>query len=111
MPRARRVSAPINSRSADTNAKSNFIIAIGMSSKKEATILNAGLTKAISERDCWKASGIQEKYLEAYSLVEVLELQLEQQNGQMCKSKAENSQILTGSANFGEPHPWLSEGG
>jgi hypothetical protein len=35
------------------------------------------IVKAESERDSWRASGIQEKYLEAYSMVEALELQLD----------------------------------
>lgn len=35
------------------------------------------IAKATAERDAWRASGLQEKYLEAYSLVEALELQLE----------------------------------
>jgi len=35
------------------------------------------IAKAESERDTWRASGIQEKYLEAYSMVEALELQLD----------------------------------
>ena len=48
-----------------------------MSSKEETAAINARLAKAISERDSGKASGIQEKYLEAYTLVEALELLLE----------------------------------
>lgn len=35
------------------------------------------IVKAESERDGWRASGMQEKYLEAYSMVEALELQLD----------------------------------
>ena len=36
------------------------------------------IAKAESERDAWRASGMQEKYLEACSMVEALELQLDQ---------------------------------
>jgi len=35
------------------------------------------IAKAESERDSWRVSGMQEKYLEAYSMVDALELQLE----------------------------------
>jgi hypothetical protein len=35
------------------------------------------IAKAESERDTWRASGNQEKCLEAYSMVEALELQLD----------------------------------
>jgi hypothetical protein len=40
--------------------------------------LKARLAKAESERDTWRAAGNQENYLEAYSMVEALALQLEQ---------------------------------
>jgi hypothetical protein len=36
------------------------------------------IARAEKQRDIWRASGQQEKYLEAYSMVEALELQLEQ---------------------------------
>lgn len=36
------------------------------------------IAKAESERDTWRGSGRQEKYLEAHSMVEALELQLDQ---------------------------------
>ena len=39
--------------------------------------LKTRLARALSERDAWRAAGLQEKYLEAYSMVEALELQLE----------------------------------
>ena len=35
------------------------------------------LARAEAERDTWRASGLQEKYLEACSLVAALELQLQ----------------------------------
>jgi hypothetical protein len=48
-----------------------------MTFREEIAAVQARLTKAESERDAWRTSGMQEKYLEAYSLVEALELQLE----------------------------------
>ena len=39
--------------------------------------LKQRLAKAESERDAWRASGRQENYLEAYSMVEALEMQLD----------------------------------
>jgi hypothetical protein len=37
------------------------------------------LAKAESDRDAWQAAGLKEKYLEAYFMVEALELQLNEQ--------------------------------
>ncbi len=45
---------------------------------QEITDLKERIARAQSERDAWRASGLQEKYLEAHSLTEALELQLEQ---------------------------------
>ena len=39
--------------------------------------LRQRIEQAERERDTWRASGRQEKYLEAYSMVEALEIQLE----------------------------------
>jgi hypothetical protein len=39
--------------------------------------MRARIAKAESERDGWRAAGRQERYLEAYLMVEALELQLE----------------------------------
>jgi len=36
------------------------------------------IARAESQRDFWRAAGQREKYLEAYGMVEALELQLEQ---------------------------------
>lgn len=44
----------------------------------ELAELKARLAKAEIERDTWRASGRQENYLAAYSMVEALELQIEQ---------------------------------
>jgi hypothetical protein len=43
----------------------------------EITALQARIAKAQSDRDTWRASGMQEQYLEAYSRVEALELSLD----------------------------------
>ena len=81
-----------------------------MSSKEETAGVSARLAKALSERDTWKASGVQEKYLEAYSLVEALELLLEQQARQIRESKAEGPEMLPGSYDLlGEPQLQISE--
>lgn len=48
-----------------------------MTLKDEIAAIQARIAKAQSERDTWRTSGMQEKYLEAYSLVEALELGLE----------------------------------
>ena len=40
--------------------------------------LRQRIAKAEADRDTWRASGQQEKYLEAYSMVEALETQLDQ---------------------------------
>jgi hypothetical protein len=48
-----------------------------MTFNDEITAMRARIAKAESQRDTWQTSGMQEKYLEAYSLVQALELELE----------------------------------
>jgi hypothetical protein len=48
-----------------------------MTLHEEIAALQARIAKAQSERDTWRTTGMQQKYLEAYSLVEALELDLE----------------------------------
>jgi hypothetical protein len=48
-----------------------------MSVQEDITALQVRIAKAESQRDSWRVSGMQEKYLEAYSMVEALELQLD----------------------------------
>lgn len=48
-----------------------------MTLQEEVVALRARIAAAHAERDGWRATGMQEKYLEAYSRVEALELQLE----------------------------------
>ena len=48
-----------------------------MTFQDEITDMRARIARAESQRDAWQASGMQEKYLEACSLVQALELQLE----------------------------------
>jgi len=48
-----------------------------MTFQGDIAALQVRIAKAESDRDGWRVSGLQEKYLEAYSMVEALELQLE----------------------------------
>ena len=48
-----------------------------MSVQEDIAALQVRIARAESERDSWRVSGMQEKYLEAYSMVEALELQLD----------------------------------
>ena len=48
-----------------------------MSSQEDIAAIEVRIAKAESERDSWRSSRRQEKYLEAYSMVEALELQLD----------------------------------
>ena len=81
-----------------------------MSSKEEPAVGSARLAKALSERDTWKASGFQEKYLEAYSLVEALELQLEQKARQVREAKPRDPEMMPASDNLlGGPKRPISE--
>ena len=48
-----------------------------MTFHEEVVAMRARVVKAEAERDTWRTSGMQEKYLEAYSAVEALQLQLE----------------------------------
>jgi hypothetical protein len=48
-----------------------------MTFHEEANALQLRISRAEVERDAWQASGVQEKYLEAYSALEALQLQLE----------------------------------
>jgi hypothetical protein len=48
-----------------------------MSSDDPIAATQARIAKAESERDTWRLSGSQEKYLEACSMVDALELQLD----------------------------------
>jgi hypothetical protein len=48
-----------------------------MSSREDIAAMQVRIAKAESERDSLRGSGRQEKYLEAYSMVEALELQLD----------------------------------
>lgn len=45
--------------------------------REDIATLQVRIAKAEAERDSWRVSGMQEKYLEAYSMVEALELQLD----------------------------------
>ena len=49
-----------------------------MTLRDEIAALQDRIAKAASDRDTWRASGNQEKYIEGYGVVEALELRLEQ---------------------------------
>jgi len=49
-----------------------------MTFQQEIDALTSRIAKAASERDAWRAAGPEDKYLEAYFMVEALELQLDQ---------------------------------
>jgi hypothetical protein len=48
-----------------------------MTFQDEVRALQQRIAQALSERNTWQASGLQEKYLEAYSRVDALELELD----------------------------------
>jgi len=48
-----------------------------LSEQADIVMLQIRVAKAEAQRDGWRVSGMQEKYLEAYSMVEALELQLD----------------------------------
>ena len=48
-----------------------------MTLQQEIAALQARIAAAHAERDSWRATGMQEKYLEAHSMVEALELKLD----------------------------------
>lgn len=48
-----------------------------MTLHEEITALQERIVRAQAERDGWRGAGLRERYLEAYSMVEALELQLE----------------------------------
>jgi hypothetical protein len=48
-----------------------------MTRHEEISALQERIARTETQCDAWRASGVQEKYLEAYSMVEALELQLD----------------------------------
>ena len=57
---------------------------------EEIAAVQDRLARAHTERDAWRASGMQEKYLESYSMVEALELQLERLRQEGLRASARN---------------------
>ena len=53
-----------------------------MTWQEETDALKHRIAKAQSDCDTWRVTGIEEKYLAAYVLVEALELQLSERLGQ-----------------------------
>ena len=56
----------------------------------EISALQARIAKAHLERDTWRATGMQEKYLEAHSSVDALELQLDALRQEGLRTSARN---------------------
>jgi hypothetical protein len=52
-----------------------------MSLHEDITALQERIVRAQADCDGWRATGLREKYLEAYSMVEALELQLDRLRG------------------------------
>ena len=48
-----------------------------LNQEKDIAAMQERIARAAVERDTWRASGMREKYLEACSMVEALELQLD----------------------------------
>lgn len=48
-----------------------------MTLHEEISAMQERIARAEAERNGWQGSGMQEKYLEAYSMVEALQLQLD----------------------------------
>ena len=48
-----------------------------MTVEEDIAAIQVRIVRAEADRDGWRASGMQEKYLEAYSMVEALERQLD----------------------------------
>jgi hypothetical protein len=59
-----------------------------MTFNEEIVAMRARIAKAEAERDTWRTSGMQEKYLEAYSAVEALEIKLEALRQQGLRNRA-----------------------
>jgi hypothetical protein len=83
-----------------------------MTLKEEIAELRQRIAKAQSDRDTWLASGRQEKYLEAYSLVEALELRLDGLHQQGLLALRRSMRPASDAADledFGDPGPGAEE--
>lgn len=65
-----------------------------MTLQEEIAALQARIARARSERDTWQASGLQEKYLEAYSMVDALELELDRLRQEGLRASARNDSAV-----------------
>ena len=72
---------------------------------EEITELQARIARAHVQRDTWRASGMQEKYLEAHSTVDALEMQLEalRQQGLRVTARNEPANDAASPAAMAEP--------
>jgi hypothetical protein len=62
-----------------------------MTFDEEVSALRARIAKAESQRDTWRTSGMQDKYLEACSLADALELQLERLRQEGLRTSVKNT--------------------
>jgi len=62
-----------------------------MTLHEEISALQGRIAKAQSERDTWRSSGMQEKFLEACSRVDALELDLERLRQEGLRAYARNN--------------------
>jgi hypothetical protein len=78
---------------------------------EEITAAQARLARAHVERDAWRASGMQEQYLGAYSRVQALELRLEALRQEGLRASARNrGRLLTPAPEApGEPERLMAE--
>jgi hypothetical protein len=72
--------------------------ASGMTFYEEISALQERLAKAHVERDTWRATGMQEKYLEAHSTVDALEMQLDALRQEGLQNSSRNEQLAVVSA-------------
>jgi len=63
-----------------------------MTFNEEIAALRERIAKAESDRDTWRMSGMQDHYLEAYSRVEALELQLERLRQEGARASARTAE-------------------
>jgi hypothetical protein len=73
-----------------------------MTFNEEIAALRARLAKAEFDREAWRTSGMQEKYLEAYSLVDALELQLDRLRQEGLRTSLKNDERVP-APHRGEP--------
>jgi hypothetical protein len=71
--------APTRLRSISTVAYKEATEGTVMTLEQDIAAIRGRLAKAEADRDAWRAAGLQEKYLEACGLVDMLERRLDEQ--------------------------------